>query len=60
MKADLDWPDVETRGLVRLSLTRSDLTRLLAGLDARHTGTPGIVSVDSDSDLVVVVEASND
>ena len=59
MRAELEWPDVDTRGLIRLSLTRRDLTTLLAGLDARHVGTPGLVSVDGD-DLVVVVEASND
>ncbi len=53
MKTIIDWPDVDSRGLIQVSLTRANLVMLLAGLDARHTGTPGIVSVDGD--LVVVV-----
>lgn len=59
MNASLEWPDVDTRGLIRIALTRSELTTLLAGLDARHAGTPGLVSVFGD-DFVVVLEASND
>lgn len=58
MKTTIDWPDVYKRGLVHVTLTRSDLKTLLAGLDARHTGQPGLVSVEGDLCVVLVaVEA---
>lgn len=58
MNGSIEWPDLETRGLVQVTLSRANLTTLLAGLDARHTGQPGIVSVQNDEDLVLVIKAS--
>lgn len=58
MRGDIQWPDIDARGLVEVTLSRANLTTLLAGLDARHTGQPGLVSVQDDDDLVVVIKAS--
>lgn len=58
MNGSIQWPDIDTRGLVEVTLSRANLTALLAGLDARHTGQPGLVSVQDEQDIVVVVKAS--
>jgi hypothetical protein len=55
VKARIEWPDVDLRGLVSLTLTRSDLKRLIACLDSRSFGEPGVVCVDSDIVTVVTV-----
>lgn len=48
MRVNVEWPDVEMRGLVEIHLTRADLNKMTAMLNARAFGTPGIVHVSGD------------
>lgn len=60
MKATTDWPDIGERGLVRVSLSRRNLTALLHMLDTRCYGQPGLLRMDDETVLVVTAEEDAD
>lgn len=60
MEARTEWPDIGTRGLVEVRLSRRNLESLLHMLDSRSYGKPALMSVDDEYMVLVLPEENAD